>query len=166
MARPRKRRNENENIANPPKEPCTSIKKRDQKDCSTSAKKKLKVIRISENSDVSEWEEVDEFDGFLEGDAAKNANFIKPKVSNLNNALQYIKTMVVTVVVQKHRPRTADHEEEIEEDISNEDNNNPTTTPTVLDLEFSTPKYEDPIVTNEDAEYNSDGYEIVDVDLF
>merc|ERR1711874_172934 len=32
VARPRKRRcNENENIANPPKEPCTSIKKRDQK---------------------------------------------------------------------------------------------------------------------------------------
>ena len=71
-------------------------------------------------------------------------------------------TMVVTVVVAKNMPRTDDHEEEIEEDISNEDNNNPTTTPTVLDLEFSTPNYEDPRVTNEDAEYDSDGYEIVE----
>ena len=63
-------------------------------------------------------------------------------------------TMVVTVVVKKHSPRTADQNEVIDEEIkeeyisSNEDN------------------IEDPIVTNEDADYNSDGYEIVDVDLF
>ena len=71
----KRRCNENEN------EPCTS----------TSTKKKLKFIRITETSDVSEEEEVDDFEGFLEGNATKNANFIKPRVEYLYNALEYIK---------------------------------------------------------------------------
>ena len=184
-------------------------KKSDQKDYSTNAKKKLKVIRISENSEESEEEEVDEFDGFLEGDTTKNANFIKPKVSNLNNALQYIKKETsegqydqyeTTSVKNKLKflriPDDSDFSEEdgaldevddefegflggdttknanfIKPKISNLNNALQyikTMVVTVVQKhrprEFSTPKYEDPIVTNEDAEYNSDGYEIVEGD--
>merc|ERR1711874_716761 len=71
----KRRCNENEN------EPCTS----------TSAKKKLKFIRITETSDVSEEEEVDDFEGFHEINATNNAYFIKPKVEYLNNVIGYIK---------------------------------------------------------------------------
>merc|ERR1711874_861655 len=62
-------------------EPCTS----------TSKKKKLKLIRITETSDVSEEEEVDNFEGFHEINATNNKYLIMPKVECLTNVIRYIK---------------------------------------------------------------------------
>merc|ERR1711874_239752 len=74
MTRQEKRRcTENKN------EPCTS----------TNKIKKLKLLRFTDTFNISEDEEVDNFEGFNEINATNNKNFILPKVEYLNNAKKY-----------------------------------------------------------------------------
>ena len=209
-------------------EPCTSKNSRN-------TKKKLKALRINQNSEKNKEEKIDEFNGFREDDTTINATLIKPKIATLETALKYQKketseknklkflripddsdfseedgaleevddefdsflggdadknfrnkklninlvsvtkkdqnipiyrykymcenqkktaTMVVTVLVKKHSPRTANRNELINQEIKKED------------ISSNEDDIEDPIVTNEGAIYDSDGYEMVDVDLF
>jgi len=209
-------------------EPCTSKKSRN-------TKKKLKAVRIKQNSEKNKEKKIDEFNGFREDDTTINATLIKPKIATLETTLKYLKketskknklkllripndsdfseeegalekvddefdsflggdadqsfrnkklninlmsvtqkdqnipiyrykymcenqkktaTMVVTVLVKKHSPRTANRNELMNQEIKEED------------ISSNEDDIEDPIVTNEGAIYDSDGYEIIDVDLF
>jgi len=209
-------------------EPCTSKKSRN-------TKKKLKAVRIKQNSENNKEKKIDEFNGFRKDDTTIKATLIKPKIATLETTLKYLKketskknklkllripndsdfseeegalekvneefdsflggdadqsfrnkklninlmsvtqkdqnipiyrykymcenqkktaTMVVTVLVKKHSPRTANRNELMNQEIKEED------------ISSNEDDIEDPIVTNEGAIYDSDGYEIMDVDLF
>ena len=142
----------------------------------SSRKNKLKLLRIPNDSDFSEEEGAlekvdDEFDSFLGGDADQNfrnkklnINLMSVTQKDQNIPIYRYKymcenqkktaTMVVTVLVKKHSPRTANRNELINQEIKKED------------ISSNEDDIEDPIVTNEGAIYDSDGYEIMDVDLF
>merc|ERR1711874_234381 len=142
----------------------------------TSKKNKLKLLRIPNDSDFSEEEGAlekvdDEFDSFLGGDADQsfrnkklNINLMSVTQKDQNIPIYRYKymcenqkktaTMVVTVLVKKHSPQTANRNEIMNQEIKEED------------ISSNEDDIEDPIVTNEGAIYDSDGYEIIDVDLF
>ena len=142
----------------------------------SSKKNELKYLRIPNDSDFSEEEGAlekvdDEFDSFLGGDADQsfrnkklNINLMSVTQKDQNIPIYRYKymcenqkktaTMMVTVLVKKHSPRTANRNELINQEIKKED------------ISSNEDDIEDPIVTNEGAIYDSDGYEIIDVDLF
>ena len=142
----------------------------------SSKKNELKYLRIPNDSDFSEeegaLEKVNEkFDSFLGGDADQsfrnkklNINLMSITQKDQNIPIYRYKymcknqkktaTMVVTVLVKEHSPQTANQNEIVNQKIKEEDTS------------YNEDNIEDPIVNNEGAIYDSDGYEIIDVDLF
>ena len=142
----------------------------------SSKKNELKYLRIHHDSDFSEeegnLEKVSEkFDSFLGDNADQslrnkklNINLMSITQKDQNIPIYRYKymcknqkktaTMVVTVLVKEHSPQTANQNEIVNQKIKEEDTS------------YNEDNIEDPIVNNEGAIYDSDGYEIIDVDLF
>merc|ERR1711874_917404 len=111
MTRQEKRRcTENKN------EPCTS----------TNKIKKLKLLRFTDTFNISEDEEVDNFEGFNEINATNNKNFILPKVEYLNNAKKYAENGFIGPLpeisdLENHSIQEVDVDDEIENTANGED---------------------------------------------
>ena len=124
----------------------------------SSKKNKLKYLRIRNDSDFSEeeggLEEVSEkFDSFIGGDADQNFKNKKLNV-NLMSITQKDKNKPIYryKYICKNQEKTA-------------------TMVVTVKIKEEDPSYnevniEDPIVNDEGAIYDSDGYEIIDIDLF
>merc|ERR1711874_336411 len=65
-------------------EPCTSKKSRN-------TKKKLKAVRIKQNSENNKEKKINEFNGFRKDDTTIKATLIKPKIATLETTLKYLK---------------------------------------------------------------------------